>query len=782
MSSGRARASNSRRRRWLVEPLETRIAPSDTLVLLGSLAAAMRSTPPAALTSAANAGYEGSAQGPRAADTRLMYVSRGAQPRQPVVPPTQDGAVSSGALSSAARSSGAVDAIFSTEFVGLAQELALGGTREQNGPAPAPLSARPPSMAAGTGDTAAPGGAAGSSGAGGGGGSGGIDGAAAAMAASVAAAAVPTSNAMPSTPTASTATGSAPRSLVATDDYIPPPPDAFDQSFSTYHDTQFVEPDPGLVGNDFGNVTCVRDSDPTLGQITDWDGQGGFTYTPNYHAYGTDSFTFHEVDSYGQSSNEATVTMDVTETAPEAYADGTFWGDWNKTATSGNTITVDAFHGVLGNDTDPDGPDTGNLQAVIDTDPTNGSLTLNSDGSFIYVPNIGFGGYDQFTYYATDGIMNSASVAVSLAVQKVDLDMWDGGPDGTEVPDAKENSRGAYAVVNQNDTNGDDTVDDMENTVAVTANGRAEVDLMKLVINKPDPVSDGESWVTLSASPGLALWRSPTKGSPFTLYDDQAEINVLSLPMTLYVEATQQSQSLRDMTVSAQYNDSTDSVAVTGIWSKLTGAATDTMTAQQVLNEFPDVDSSLALYVQDYGGSGIKAPDNVIGVRNDILLQFTVYPSRNVATDGTWEDDQVFFDAARQLEHKFYRGTPLQLFHVDSFPTTSELPDDDGQGSFDESDAVTETGHFYSYDVPGFTNNVADSTEKELIWNMREFLRVDIDGARPTGNNVEGSRCSDYYPWYAMIDVVNDNGSWARSSKENTNKIGIGGPISLDPI
>ncbi|GEM_PF-4366637 len=42
------------------------------------------------------------------------------------------------------------------------------------------------------------------------------------------------------------------------------------------------------------------------------------------------------------------------------------------------------------------------MSASIDTDPSNGSVTLNSDGIFTYKPNNGFIGYDSFTYIMTD--------------------------------------------------------------------------------------------------------------------------------------------------------------------------------------------------------------------------------------------------------------------------------------------------------------------------------------------------------------------------------------------
>ncbi len=71
--------------------------------------------------------------------------------------------------------------------------------------------------------------------------------------------------------------------------------------------------------------------------------------------------------------------------------------------------------GVLGNDTDPDG-DT--LTAVKKSDPQNGSLTLNSDGSFTYTPDTGFFGNDAFTYAASDGQVEGNTATVTIAVQQ----------------------------------------------------------------------------------------------------------------------------------------------------------------------------------------------------------------------------------------------------------------------------------------------------------------------------------------------------------------------------
>ena len=72
--------------------------------------------------------------------------------------------------------------------------------------------------------------------------------------------------------------------------------------------------------------------------------------------------------------------------------------------------------GVLANDTDPDGDA---LTAVKVSGPANGTLTLNSDGSFDYTPNANFSGRDSFTYRATDGSLNSNEATVMLTVNPV---------------------------------------------------------------------------------------------------------------------------------------------------------------------------------------------------------------------------------------------------------------------------------------------------------------------------------------------------------------------------
>ncbi|HEY94331.1 MAG TPA: S8 family serine peptidase [Dehalococcoidia bacterium] len=72
--------------------------------------------------------------------------------------------------------------------------------------------------------------------------------------------------------------------------------------------------------------------------------------------------------------------------------------------------------GVLANDTDIDG---NSLTAVQVSDPSNGTLSLNADGSFSYTPDTDFNGIDNFTYMANDGMINSNTATVTITINPI---------------------------------------------------------------------------------------------------------------------------------------------------------------------------------------------------------------------------------------------------------------------------------------------------------------------------------------------------------------------------
>lgn len=85
------------------------------------------------------------------------------------------------------------------------------------------------------------------------------------------------------------------------------------------------------------------------------------------------------------------------------------------------TIDQDAilsipYPGVLQNDSDPDGEP---LTASVVSDPINGDLSFNSDGSFTYTPLPEWYGNVTFTYKANDGLADSDTAAVWINVIKI---------------------------------------------------------------------------------------------------------------------------------------------------------------------------------------------------------------------------------------------------------------------------------------------------------------------------------------------------------------------------
>ncbi|MCA9217457.1 MAG: chitobiase/beta-hexosaminidase C-terminal domain-containing protein, partial [Planctomycetales bacterium] len=76
-------------------------------------------------------------------------------------------------------------------------------------------------------------------------------------------------------------------------------------------------------------------------------------------------------------------------------------------------IDVSARAGVLANDSDVEGSP---LRASLVAGASNGTVSLNADGSFSYSPKVGFVGVDSFQYKATDGETESDAVTVSITV------------------------------------------------------------------------------------------------------------------------------------------------------------------------------------------------------------------------------------------------------------------------------------------------------------------------------------------------------------------------------
>ena len=189
------------------------------------------------------------------------------------------------------------------------------------------------------------------------------------------------------------------------------PPTGIDDAYATDDRQALIVAAPGVLGNDFdpdGDVlTASLEIVPLHGTLS-LDSNGGFVYTPPLNFSGVDTFIYRVSD--GQQSALATVAITVT-----AMPDLPIARDDDYATDEDRMITVNA-PGVLANDSDPDGDP---LRAIVVTMPANGILTLNSNGSFTYVPRPHSHGVDTFTYRVDDGLLQSGIATVTILVRSV---------------------------------------------------------------------------------------------------------------------------------------------------------------------------------------------------------------------------------------------------------------------------------------------------------------------------------------------------------------------------
>jgi hypothetical protein len=95
-----------------------------------------------------------------------------------------------------------------------------------------------------------------------------------------------------------------------------------------------------------------------------------------------------------------------------------FYGPPEDLETDYQTVLEVDAPGVLANDFFLTFPLFGyrDMSAAIATEPANGDVTLNADGSFEYSPDAGFHGIDTFTYTCDTATMKSTAATVSIVV------------------------------------------------------------------------------------------------------------------------------------------------------------------------------------------------------------------------------------------------------------------------------------------------------------------------------------------------------------------------------
>ena len=153
------------------------------------------------------------------------------------------------------------------------------------------------------------------------------------------------------------------------------------------------------------SLSAQISSGPLNGSLT-LNGNGTFSYTHDGSATTTDVFYYKPTDGFFP-GNTTTVTIFINNPANGV-------GDTVFVVESGTaTITSNGSTSVLANDSDPDGDP---ITAVKVTNPLRGTVTLNSNGTFLYTHDGSNESSDSFTYSANDGKVNSSPITVSINV------------------------------------------------------------------------------------------------------------------------------------------------------------------------------------------------------------------------------------------------------------------------------------------------------------------------------------------------------------------------------
>jgi hypothetical protein len=179
---------------------------------------------------------------------------------------------------------------------------------------------------------------------------------------------------------------------------ITAPPDAVDDNYSVEVNSFILVGDRGILQNDSRAAGFVLFSFPQHGTLSDYHAfDGEFRYTPSNGYIGPDSFQYRAWNQYGY-SEVATVHIDVHMdpiAVPDTYQ-----------LAMGQTSSVSA-PGVRANDTYAD-----IAELVTPPNPNQGSVTLNSNGSFTFAPAADFTGTATFQYRVKNlltGVWSAAS-------------------------------------------------------------------------------------------------------------------------------------------------------------------------------------------------------------------------------------------------------------------------------------------------------------------------------------------------------------------------------------
>lgn len=143
---------------------------------------------------------------------------------------------------------------------------------------------------------------------------------------------------------------------------------------------------------------------PSIVLTTNVTGDHIIEYETNSPTILNDVFAWTVCDTNGNCAQASVYTVVECITGPTAVAD-------SDCVSCDSSVIID----VLANDTSSGPIDVNTVE--IESNPTNGTVDINSDGTITYTPNTGFEGADTFDYSVADTLgerSNSATVTVTV--------------------------------------------------------------------------------------------------------------------------------------------------------------------------------------------------------------------------------------------------------------------------------------------------------------------------------------------------------------------------------
>jgi Domain of unknown function (DUF4347)/Cadherin-like domain/Bacterial Ig domain len=177
-------------------------------------------------------------------------------------------------------------------------------------------------------------------------------------------------------------------------------PKAIDDNYTTPFNTA-VNGTAGTADTFAPGSTFAKTTNPSNGSVV-FNANGTYIYTPTPGFTGTDTFTYTVTDLTGQTST-ATETIKVGPGAVNDSYDTPFNTAVNGNAASGDTVAPGSTFAKT-------------------TNPSNGTVVFNANGTYTYTPTPGFTGTDTFTYTVTDpatGLTATATETINVGVKAV---------------------------------------------------------------------------------------------------------------------------------------------------------------------------------------------------------------------------------------------------------------------------------------------------------------------------------------------------------------------------